>query len=190
MFLERAILSQSFTIMTTVLAKLPGREFPVTENSGIVVGYPEDRLRHLAHEIAMDIFPVEDILRANNVTEKEWLVVQDNYIFKALLQREKERWHSALSTAERVRIKALTLVEDSLLAAARVINNEAEGAQGRARMLEAVSKIANLGDKPQMAGEGGKVMIQINMGADKQLHHEVTPQVTVIEATPESEDVG
>lgn len=173
--------------MTTTLEKLPGRLYPVTAGSSIQAGYPEARLQHLAREISMDIFPLEAILQANQVTAEEWEAIRSTPMFGILLQREMERWNSALSTAERVRIKALTLVEDSLLTAAAVINDQTEGATGRARMLEVVSKIANLGDKPQQAGEGGKVMIQINMGADKQLTHEVTPEVTVIE---EKEDVG
>lgn len=144
------------------------------------VGYDERRLRHLAREVAMDILELEEILRLNRVSAEEWETLKEHPIFQTLLVRELEHWNSALTTAERVRIKALSVVEDSLLAAAKVINNDAEGAQGRARMLEAVAKIANVGEKKDMAGEGGKVLIQINMGADAKLKHEVTPEVTVI----------
>lgn len=174
--------------MTIALTKLPGRTHPIVEGTHETVGYDERRLTHLAREIAMDILEVEDILRLNNVRPEEWEAIQDTPAFQVLLTREMERWNSGLSTAERIRIKAMFLVEDSLLAASQVINNAAEGAQGRARMLEAVAKIANVGEKAQGGAEGGKVIIQIGMGADQHLNHEVTPKVTIIDQNSEGQD--
>lgn len=177
--------------MTTVLHKKPGKQ-ALTSNSDVLVGYDERRMAHIAREIALDILELPAILEANLVSEQEWEALRRSEAFQILLLREKEYWNSSLNTGERIRIKSLSVVEDSLLTAAKVINNEQEGAAGRARMLEAVAKIANIGERPAngMVSEGNRVVIQINMGEDKKLvkEVEVTPEVTLIEAREEAED--
>jgi hypothetical protein len=65
----------------------------------------------LAREIAMDIFPLKDILELHKLTDLEWQRIQAHKKFQAMLADITREWQSALNTKERVRVKSATGLE-------------------------------------------------------------------------------
>ena len=79
----------------------------------------------LAREIAMDIFPVHDIIALHRLTEEEWQRVQKNPKFVSMVADMSAEWQSAANTRERVRIKAATGLESILETYIRDISDPA-----------------------------------------------------------------
>jgi hypothetical protein len=136
----------------------------------------------LARELAMDIQPLEDILKAQGIDAKRWEVIQNHARFKALLASEVEAWNSATNTAERVRLKSLSFVEEALPEFYGRAHDAREPLSAKVELLKTVAKFAGV-DRTQMDGAvaGERFSVTINMGADKQLKIEkdVTPRVTI-----------
>jgi hypothetical protein len=65
----------------------------------------------LAREIAMDIFPIDQVLKIHQVTTEEWLKISQNPRFIATLDDMIRQWNAASNTKERVRVKAATGLE-------------------------------------------------------------------------------
>jgi hypothetical protein len=134
----------------------------------------------LAREIAMDIRPLEDILSAHGIDQSRWENIHSNPRFQALLRSEVESWESATNTAERVKIKSLAFVEESLPEFFARAHDRREPLNSKVEVLKTVAKFAGVGGSSvdgSVAGE--KLMVTINLGADHSLKIEkdVTPQV-------------
>ena len=55
-------------------------------------------LASLAREIAMDIFPVEQVLEIHKLTDDEWQKILGNQTFQAMLGSMQRDWNSAANT--------------------------------------------------------------------------------------------
>lgn len=108
----------------------------------------------LAREIAMDIFPLKDILLLHQLDDMEWLRIQANPKFQAMLEGMVRDWNSALNTKERVKIKASTGLESIL---ENYIRDIADGSIPLGQRVEAGKFLARLGelDGQQIIGAGG-----------------------------------
>lgn len=127
-------------------------------------------LASLAREIAMDIFPVEDVLAVHKLTDTEWQRICENPQFQQMLASMQREWASAANTRDRVRAKAATGLESMLETYIREIADESIPLTQR---VEAGKFLARLGeldgamDKLGSRGAGGSVTINITTSADK-----------------------
>lgn len=136
----------------------------------------------LAREIAMDIRPLEDILSAHGIDHARWETIHSNPRFQALLRSEVESWQSATNTAERVKIKSLAFVEESLPEFFARAHDRREPLNSKVEVLKTVAKFAGVGGSGvdgSVAGE--KLMVTINLGADHSLKIEKEVPSKVIE---------
>ncbi len=138
-------------------------------------------LLRLAREIAMDIRPIQDILGTYEIDESKWQLIQQNHTFKGYLRGAIEVWASATNTQERVRVKALAMVEESLAEFYARMHDADEALQHKTEVLKTITKLAGLETKAGEGGGGEKFTVTINLGADQQVHIEkdITPQVTI-----------
>lgn len=140
-------------------------------------------LAQLAREIAMDIFPLADVLRLHQLDDEEWLRIQDNPRFKAMVEQMVREWNSAGSTRERIRIKASTGLESVLETYILAIADDAIPLTQR---VEAGKFLARIGEIEGGLHEGGGAQpfaININIGAD--VHHQLSVQPRpIIDVTP------
>lgn len=128
-------------------------------------------LVRLAREIAMDIHPIEVILKNHEVDDKKWQQIQESQRFKGLLGAAVEEWNSSLNTAERVKLKALSCIEEALPEFFGKMHDANENLPAKVKALEVFGNFAGLNAKlAQMSGVGGeKFSVTINLGADNQL---------------------
>lgn len=68
----------------------------------------------LAHEIAMGIREVREILKDLGVSDSEWRLIQREPRFQALLSSKITEWNGAINTPARTKIKAAAIVEMNL----------------------------------------------------------------------------
>lgn len=133
-------------------------------------GFNEVTLLKLAREIAMDIRPLEDILETHQISAVEWEKTRENPYFQGVLRGEIEAWQSATNTAERLKLKSLSMVEEALLEFNARMHDPKEPLTAKTEVLKTISKFAGIGGSnfdAAMAGE--KLSVTINLGSDQTL---------------------
>lgn len=125
----------------------------------------------LAREIAMDIHPLEQILKNHEISTQRWDEIRSNARFQGLLLKQIEEWNSALNTAERVKLKALSCIEEALPEFFGRMHDPKETLPAKVKSLEVFAQLAGLAKNGQgaVAGGGEKFSVTINLGADHQL---------------------
>lgn len=124
----------------------------------------------LAREIAMDIHPLHEILKNHGVSDSDWQIISETAQFNSYLRTYIQEWNSATSTEHRVKLKALSFVEEALPEMFAQCHKPNEPLPGKVKAFEVVSKIAGLGAAAAAATAAGeKFSITINMGADEKL---------------------
>jgi hypothetical protein len=134
----------------------------------------------LAREIAMDIHPIEDILKTHQIEPVQWEAISKHPQFDLLLRSEMEAWQSAINTQERVRLKSLSFVEEALPEFYARVHDAREPLSAKTEVLKAVARFAGVGGT--ISGDGiigERVSVTINLGADQQLkiEKEINPRV-------------
>lgn len=139
----------------------------------------------LAREIAMDIHPIENILKQYSITTEAWCELQRNTKFTSLLSTEVETWQTSLNTHERVKMKSAAMLEEWLPELYRRMCNDNEAMPAVIEAGKMLSRIAGLGLSHDVAAAiGERFSITINMGPVVETFvKDVTP-VKVIEAEP------
>jgi hypothetical protein len=140
-------------------------------------------LVRLAREIAMDILPLEDILKQYDISDETWCKLQRNTKFQILLSNEVEAWSSALNTFERVKVKSASLLEEWLPTLNTRMHDAQEALPAVIEAGKMLAKISGLGGEKDIgAAVGERFVINISMGPKVepiQFAKDVTPQVTI-----------
>lgn len=139
----------------------------------------------LAREIAMDLRPLDAILEHHRVPLAKFEEMKRHPYFCRVLNAEVEAWHSAVNTSERVRLKSQAMMEEFLPDLYKRMIAPKEDLMKVVKGAELVAKLADLGAGGKDANPSDKVVITINMGAERlQVAKQVTPQVIDHVATP------
>jgi hypothetical protein len=140
-------------------------------------------LLKLAREIAMDIRPIEDVIRTHGVNDDEWELICKLPIFQDYLRGAVAEWQSATNTGDRVRLKSLAFVEEALPEFFARAHDPKETLAAKTEVLKTIAKFAGVGGTVEGAVSGEKMVVTINLGADQQFRVEksVTSQGNLIE---------
>jgi len=142
----------------------------------------EHILIKLAREIAMDIHPLEDILRDNGIDSYKWENIQANTRFRMLLETETSAWGSALNTQERLRLKSAAALEEWLPELFARMNDKDENLNSKVEAGKLVSRWAGVGGTGAQTTEGSeRFSVTINLGADNQIKIEKEVPYKVID---------
>lgn len=130
----------------------------------------DSSLAALAREIAMDIQDVSTILASHGMDAMDLERLKQDPVFGRLLQAAVSEWNSAFSTAERIRLKAQAMVEESLPSLHEAsIDTKIPLAQ-RVEALKFSAKLGALLDERNAVvgskGGGGGFAVTINIGSD------------------------
>ena len=137
----------------------------------------------LARELAMEIHPLEEILKAYAIEPKQWEHIQDMPRFQALLETEMAQWNGALNTHERVKIKAAAMIEEWLPEAHERMHDRGETLNSKTELGKLIRDLGGF-SKGSMGveGAGERFSVTINLGADAQLKFEKQAPPMVIDA--------
>lgn len=136
----------------------------------------------LAREIAMDIQPIETILKQYSITAQMWERLQSNSRFQSLLSSEVEAWNTALNTHERVKLKAAAMLEEWLPELNNRIHDREEALPAKIEGGKMLTKIAGIGvSAVDGSGGGERFTVTINLGEDSKFTFEKQLPTRVIE---------
>lgn len=144
-------------------------------------------LATLAREIAMDLFPLAQIIELHRLTNDEWERIQATPKFQQMLSELITEWNATGSTGERVKMKSATGLESILEIYIRDI---ADPTIPLAQRVEAGKFLARLGEldgqRGNLGGGGGQFNIVLNIGETMRRMAvertiEVTPELVIPE---------
>ena len=141
----------------------------------------------LAREVAINIRPIEDVLKVYGLSFAQWDALKDTQRFNDLVDQHLVEWESAKNTHERTKVKAAVMVESWLPEAWARMHDQTETLNSKTELAKLVTRIAGMGlDRTLDAGAGGeKITVTINLGAGgEQLKFEQNFTPKVIDATP------
>lgn len=121
----------------------------------------------LAREIAMDIFPLPQILDIHRLSNEDWMAIQSNQRFIRLLESMIVEWNTAANTRERVKIKAATGLELVLENYIRDITDDGIPLAQRVEAGKFLARLGELDGNQQIVGGGNGVTINIRTGHDQ-----------------------
>lgn len=142
---------------TKALVKLPPIDYPT--------------LAKLARDVAMDIKERHVILRDYNLDQAQYDYLETyNEFFKNALAAASIEWHAPLSTAERIKIEAAAILEDSLPGLGARMQNKSEGLPGVIEAAKLFAKVAGVGEREAgSAASGERFTINIDLGGDQRI---------------------
>jgi len=136
----------------------------------------------LAREIAMDIQPLDAILKDNGLDQDTWENIQNNSRFRMLLETETSAWGSAINTQERLRLKSAAALEEWLPELFTRMNDRGESLNAKVEAGKLISRWAGVGISGSQGVEGSeKFSVTINLGADNQIKIEKEVPYKVID---------
>ena len=119
-------------------------------------------LAQLAREIAMDIFPLDQILALHKLTDHQWEKIQDSQHFQRMLTSMITEWESAMNTRERLKAKAQTGLEMNLDS---LVLDVSDLSIPLAQRVEAAKFLARIGEVDGSQGATGNgFSITLNIG--------------------------
>lgn len=143
----------------------------------------ENTLLRLSREVARNIHPLENILERFGISSDLWLSISSNPRFKLFLQQEVELWEGVPNTAERVKLKSLAMIEESLPEFYERAHDPGETLSSKVELLKTIGRFAGVGVGSVEASVGEKLSVTINLGADTQLKFDKSTTPT-IDVTP------
>lgn len=124
-------------------------------------------LSRLAHEIARDIYPLGDVLRAHGLDEVTFQQKVINHPrFMMFYAEAHAMWNSSANAKERSALKAAVIFEEWLPEANRLLNAANEGIVGKVKLGEFIARVAGIDkEKGANVAPGDKVVVNINLSA-------------------------
>jgi hypothetical protein len=136
----------------------------------------------LAREVAIDHFPIQDILDKYRIDEETWEALQRWPRFNELVDYERQQWNSALNTNTRVKLKSATVIEEWMEHGHQLLHDASQTFGNKIELVKILGKFAGLEAQEKTVGEtaAGRVTINIKIG-DQQLEFD---DGQVIDAVP------
>lgn len=119
----------------------------------------------LAREVAIDHYPINDILTRYNITPEVWDALQEWPRFKELVEIERQNWLSATNTNTRIRLKSATVIEEWMEQGYLLLHDAKESFNSKIELLKLLGKFSGMDQPPAVQGEiAGRVTINIKIG--------------------------
>ena len=115
----------------------------------------------LAREIAMDIFPVADILELHKIGDEEWSAIQKHPTFVKMLQQMLQDWNAAEATPARIKAKASTGLETTIEVFIRDISNPDIPLGQRVEAGKFLAKLGEIGERAGADSEKFSIVLNI-----------------------------
>lgn len=138
-------------------------------------------LAKLAREIAMDIKDRHTILTEYGLTQTQYDFIEaQNDFYRSALATACREWHAPLTTAERIKVEAAAILEDSLVGLGARMQNRGEGLPGVIEAAKLFAKVAGVGEREaSQHAPGERFSINIDLGADQKISISAAPSPTV-----------
>ena len=138
----------------------------------------------LAHEIARDLYPLEDVLRQFNVDPYFFRDhVAQNQRFRTVYAEAHAVWHSASNANERSALKSTVMYEEWLAEGNRLFHDQNQPLSAKVELLKLVARVGGLdtagkGQQGNGVAPGERVVVNINLSAANR------PNITIDQVAP------
>jgi hypothetical protein len=117
----------------------------------------EQKLRHLATELAKDIADPADVLKALELTDADYQFIKDTRAFKVMYQAALAEWHGAGNVQKRVKFKSAAMIEEVLPVFYQDITNPESPLSAKVELLKTIAKFGSIGNpEPVLPGNNGQ----------------------------------
>lgn len=142
----------------------------------------------LAREVAIDHYPIQDILNRYNIDTGTWDALNEWPRFKELVDHERQQWQSALNTNTRIKLKSATVIEEWMEHGNKLLHSAQETFNSKIELIKLLGKFSGLDAQDKIIGEAaaGRVTINIKIG-DKNVGYEEETFIPTIEAVVEED---
>jgi len=125
----------------------------------------DTQMRKVARALALDIYPLPDILRDLNVDPYAFQLWSTKPRFLEYLKTERDAWTSAANTPERVKLKAGIIMEEYMVQAHTELRNATTPLNQRVELAKLIAKMSGIGEqKSAVGGSGSGFQLNINIG--------------------------
>ena len=139
--------------------------------------FRENKVVAIARELAMDINEMDEILAMYHLTEEDFEKLKVDPDFQAVFDATLLEWQAATNTEKRVKVKAASSIENSLLNLHSAANDKSQPLHHRVLAMQFIAKLAGLAEPESKGGASGPgFSITINMGGG----HTKTIEATAI----------
>jgi len=119
----------------------------------------------LAAELAAGLLPVPDILHRYEKTPAQLKQLLKDPMFSRMVSDFAKEWNSPLTAKERIRMKSLIAVEDSLSALYAMFHNPANAPPARLEAFKQLAELADAKPKKDAAADGSRFSVTFNIPA-------------------------
>jgi len=125
----------------------------------------------VARDLAQDIYPIEDILKARNVSGNQFEAFKQHPRFQQYILSETEAWLSAGNVEQRTKLKAGVVLETFMAEAYTELTDKKTALNQRVELGKMLAKIAGFGEPKSFVGAtgaggtGSAFVLQINIAA-------------------------
>lgn len=123
-------------------------------------------LAKLAREIAIDMLPMDEVLRLNQVDDEAWAKIQADPRFDAMLASMITDWNSAGNVRQRVQLKAATGFEAFLEHLIEEGHSPNVPLSQKVELGKLLVKIGELEAVRDGINAGQQMLVQINIGEE------------------------
>ena len=144
----------------------------------------------LAREVAIDHYPLQEVLDRYGVTSEDWEALQEWPRFQELLDYERQQWPGALNTNQRVRLKSATLIEEFMEKGDAYLHDKDTTFNSKIEFIKLLGKFAGLDAPAPTVGPaaGGRVTININMGSKEVVYSDQSDMIDVTDYAEKDPD--
>ncbi len=139
---------------------------PPASKAMTLVGFDQPKMAALAAELGAKLLPTLEVLNRFSLTQADLSALLKDPQFRHMVADFRREWNSPMSAKDRIKLKALLMVEDNLLTLHTLFNNVQTNPVAR---LSAFKQMVDLADAaPKQAsggGEGSKFSLTLNLGA-------------------------
>ena len=135
----------------------------------------DNKIAALAREIAIGIYPLDQILLRLKISPAEFRYYSELPQFQSLLDQMAVEWGQTKSTTERIKVKALAGLEDGLSELCSASTNAKEPLSSRVEAFKLLRVLGGIADKSDTPVMGERFTLTINIGDGRQRTIDVTP---------------
>ena len=129
----------------------------------------------LAREVAIDIFPLEDVLKKLKLSRADAERAFSHPRFKPLVEQFVLEWGSTSNTQERVKVKSAAVLEDILPALHNRLTDNKESLAAQVEGIKALRTLAGFAERDVGVGGNERFHLEIHIGDGKPKIVDITP---------------
>lgn len=126
----------------------------------------QPKLAALAAELGAKLLPTEEVLKRFSLTPTDLRHLLQDPQFRHMITDFRREWNSPMSAKDRIKLKALLMVEDNLMTLHQLFNNDLTNPTARLAAYDQMVKLADAAPKKEHDGGGGSNFhLTLNLGA-------------------------